>query len=88
MNPDEEFILIQDKQRKCLYLTLASQFKNSEGLEVIKKFPNAERAIQALQQYSKQKVFGKMKLTDAIGGLNPNSPNGGAYAKPLAKQVT
>ncbi|MDP3763691.1 MAG: hypothetical protein Q8Q92_03520 [bacterium] len=64
---EEEFILIQDKQRKCLYLTLASTFKNSEGLEVIEKFPNAGRAMQALQKYSKQKVFGKLNLKDALG---------------------
>lgn len=84
---EELFLLVQDKQRKCLYLTLASTFKNSEGLEVIEKIPNAERAIQALQKYSKQKVFGKMNLKDALGDLANNTGQvDGAYAKPLAKQ--
>lgn len=64
---EELFLLVQDKQRKCLYLTLASTFKNSEGLEVVEKIPNAGRAIQALQKYSKQKVFGKLNLKDALG---------------------
>lgn len=88
-----DFVLVHDTQRKAFYLTLASALKNTEGLKVVEKFPNSARAMDALQKYaSGQKVFGtltpdKMKLTDAIGGLNPHSPNDGAYAKPLAKQV-
>ena len=86
MEPESEFILVHDKQRKCLYLTLASIFKNSEGLDVIEKFPNAARAIQMLQKYSKQKVFGKMNLKDAVSGLNSNNPNDGIYGKSLTKE--
>ena len=79
----EEFLLVQDKQRKCLYLTLGSTFKNSEGLDVVEKFPNAARAIDALQKYSKQKVFGKLNLKDALGDLAHDNPNDGSYAKPI-----
>lgn len=84
---EESFILVQDKQRKCLYLTLASTFKNSEGLEVIEKIPNASRAINALQKHSKQKVFGKMNLKDAIGDLANNTGQvDGSYALPMKKE--
>lgn len=80
---NQEFVLVHDTQRKCLYLTLSDQLKNTEGLEVIEKFPNAARAMDALQKYSKQKVFGKMKLTDALGDLANDDPNDGVYAEPV-----
>lgn len=84
----EEWILVFDRQRKCLYLTLSKLFKNSEGLEVVDKFPNELRAIEALKKYSKQKVFGRLNLKDAIGDLADHCQNDGVYAKPLEKETS
>ena len=86
-----EFVLVQDTQRKCFYLTLSDALKNAEGLKVVEKFPNEMRAIDALKKYTfGQKVFGKMRpklsLKDAVGDLADNHPNDNAYTKPLKKQ--